>query len=54
VILVQAGIKRFIAPQASQEQLSRWGNAFDKTRKYAAEMGLELVEIDLNNNDKNQ
>jgi dCMP deaminase len=47
VIMAQAGIVRFIAPTPTQEQLSRWGTSFDKTRNYAAQMGLELVEYDL-------
>lgn len=47
VHLAQAGIVRFIAPQPSLEQTSRWGAAFACTRSYAAEMGLELVEYDM-------
>jgi dCMP deaminase len=44
---IQKGIRRFIAPMPSLETISRWGSAFDKTRSYAAEMGLELVEYDM-------
>lgn len=46
--LVQAanwGIKRFVFPMPTDDQLKRWMSAFDKTRKYASEMGLELLEI---------
>ncbi len=43
VVMAQAGIVRFVAPEPSLEQLSRWGASFDRTIKYAAEMGLELV-----------
>lgn len=47
VHMAQAGIKRFVAPCATAEQLTRWGPAFDRVRNYAAEMGLELLEIQL-------
>jgi dCMP deaminase len=43
----QAGIVRLIAPIPSAEHTSRWGAAFAKSRAYAAEMGLELVERNL-------
>ena len=46
VIMAQAGIRRFVFPKATEEQLTRWGAAFDKVRGYAREMGLELVEVD--------
>lgn len=45
VHLAQAGIKRFVAPCATDEQLTRWGPAFDRVRGYAKEMGLELIEV---------
>jgi len=47
VHLAEAGITRFVAPRASQDSLSRWGASFDRVRRYASEMHLELVEIDL-------
>jgi dCMP deaminase len=46
VVMAQAGITRFVFPRATEEQLTRWGAAFDKVRGYAADMGLELVEIE--------
>src|SRR5271166_5855588 len=42
VHMAQAGITRFVAPCATEEQLTRWGAAFDRVRSYATEMGLEL------------
>ncbi len=45
VHMAQAGITRFVAPCATEEQLTRWGAAFDRVRGYANEMGLELIEI---------
>lgn len=44
VQMLQAGILRFVAPQATTEQIERWGDAFSKTRKYILECGGELVE----------
>lgn len=47
VHMIQAGIERFVAPSGTPEQLQRWGAAFDKVRKYAAEANVELVELPL-------
>ncbi len=47
VHMAQAGITRFVAPCATEDQLTRWGPAFDRVRGYANEMELELVEIQL-------
>jgi dCMP deaminase len=44
VQLAQAGITRFVAPQATTEQLARWGPSFAKVRQYAEEMDIELKE----------
>lgn len=44
VQMIQAGIRRFVAPQATKEQMERWGDSFAKTRKYILEVGGELVE----------
>ncbi len=46
VIMAQAGIQRFVFPKPTEEQLGRWYNAFEKTNRYAVEMGLELAELD--------
>lgn len=44
VQMAQAGIERFVAPQATEEQLKRWSDVLYKTRKYAQEMGIEITE----------
>lgn len=43
--MVQKGIVRFVAPTATEEQLTRWGAAFDVVRSRAKEAGVELVEV---------
>lgn len=45
VQMLQAGIKRFVAPIASGDKLERWGEAFQKTRRYINECGGELIEV---------
>lgn len=45
VHLVQKGITRFVAPMASTEQLKRWGSAFERTKTYAKESVVEVVEL---------
>jgi dCMP deaminase len=45
VHMLQAGITRFVAPQATEEQLTRWGPAFDRVRGYATEANVELIEV---------
>ena len=47
VHMIQAGITRFVAPTPTDEQLVRWGASFEKVRKYAKELNVELVELDL-------
>ena len=45
VQMLQAGIKRFVAPTASEDQLTRWGTAFEKVKNYATEVGVEVIEV---------
>ncbi|TFG95722.1 hypothetical protein E4H12_12700 [Candidatus Thorarchaeota archaeon] len=45
VHMVQAGIARFVAPAATEEQLTRWGDAFERVRSYANEANVELIEV---------
>lgn len=45
VHMVQAGIKRFVAPKPTDEQLTRWGAAFEKTKLYAKEVGATILEV---------
>lgn len=44
VHMIQAGITRFVAPQATEEQLTRWGDAFNRTRGYIEECGATIDE----------
>lgn len=45
VQMIQAGITRFVAPQAPEEQAARWETTFIKTRAYIEEAGLSLLEV---------
>lgn len=45
VQMLQAGIKRFVAPEATEEQLERWGKAFNKTKQYISECNATIIEI---------
>jgi dCMP deaminase len=45
VQIIQAGIIRIVAPQATAEQLTRWKDSFDKTRSYCKEAKVELIEL---------
>jgi dCMP deaminase len=46
VHMLQAGIKRFVAPACTDpEKLERWGPVFNKTRKYIDECGGALIEL---------
>lgn len=47
VHMIQAGVKRVVAPKASADKEERWGEAFKKTRALFAEAGVELVELDV-------
>lgn len=43
--MIQAGIVRIIAPKPSEDALSRWATAFQKTKDYCEDCGIELTEI---------
>lgn len=43
VHMLQAGIRRFVAPKSDNP---RWQAAFARVRKYFAECGAELIEVD--------
>lgn len=47
VAMVQAGITRFVAPKPNEQQNERWGAAFEKTRQFARECGVELIEVEM-------
>ena len=44
VHMIQAGIRRYVAPIPTTAQAERWGDSFARTRKYILEVGGELVE----------
>lgn len=46
VQMLQAGILRFVAPKATEEQWVRWGTAFARTRQYIRECGGTLLEVE--------
>lgn len=50
VHMAQVGIVRVVAPLPTADQLTRWGPAFEKTRSYFAEAGIEVLEFDLATN----
>lgn len=45
VHMIQAGIIRFVFPTPTDDQLSRWGESFKKTRQYAQECGIKMTEL---------
>jgi len=40
VHMAQAGIKKFVFPSPTEDMLSRWAKALDKSKQYLEEMGL--------------
>ena len=46
VQMLQAGVKSFVAPKPSKDKLERWGEAFERTRKYVKECGGVIREVD--------
>lgn len=47
VHLAQAGIARCVYPRASIDALERWSESFARTLQYAAEMGIDMVELEV-------
>lgn len=48
VQMLQAGIMRFVAPKPTEDQSSRWGTAFERTKRYIEEVaGASWLEIEL-------
>jgi dCMP deaminase len=46
VQMLQAGIRRFVAPECKdEEKLERWADAFTRTRRYIKECGGQLIEV---------
>lgn len=47
VVMLQAGVRRFVAPRPNDDQLSRWGTAFARTKQYIEEVaGASWLEIE--------
>lgn len=46
VQFLQAGVKQFVAPIPTPDKLERWGEAFERTRKYVKECRAWLREVD--------
>lgn len=44
VHVIQTGIRRVVYPRATQDQLTRWGDAFNKVLLLAAEAKIQMVE----------
>jgi len=45
--MVQKGIIRFVYPKATPDQLTRWGDTFERVLRYAEETGVEMVELEM-------
>lgn len=45
VQMLQAGITRFVFPTPTEDALSRWGAAFEKTKAYITESGAKFSEL---------
>ncbi len=46
VHMLQAGVTRFVAPKPTEDQLTRWGAAFEKTKRYITECQATWVEVE--------
>lgn len=46
VQMLQAGIRRFVFPKPSEEALTRWATAFEKTKAYIEELGAVYTEVE--------
>jgi dCMP deaminase len=49
VQMIQAGISRFVFPEATPEKAERWKAAFERTKQYLQETGKEWVEVPVGN-----
>lgn len=47
-LLIQAGVKRIVAPQATDEQLERWKDAFQLSHDLFYEAGVEVTMVGRN------
>jgi dCMP deaminase len=47
VHMIESGIVHAVAPLPTADQLTRWGKAFELTRSYFEEAGVNVDEVDL-------
>lgn len=47
VHMIQAGIKRVVAPKCPTDQVERWEKHFVRTREFYRECGVEFEEIEM-------
>ena len=45
VAMLQAGIRDFVAPNPTEDALTRWGDSFTMTRKHILDCGGKVTEI---------
>lgn len=45
-LIIQAGIKKIVCPEATPDKLERWEEAFNRAKTMYNEAGVELVELD--------
>jgi len=45
VICIQAGIKHFVFPEPTEDLLSRWGTALEKSKSFMREAGCTYTEL---------
>lgn len=46
--MLQAGISRFVAPQPTEDFLTRWADSLKRTKEYILEAGATLDLVDIN------
>lgn len=46
VCIIQAGIKRVVAPKCPEDKMERWGEIFERSKTYFKECGVEFSELD--------
>lgn len=45
VVMLQAGLRRFVAPAAPADKAERWADIMNKAKRYIHECGGELIEV---------
>jgi dCMP deaminase len=47
VVMLQAGIDRFVMPPLPADKVERWGAAMEKSKRYAMEVGAQWHEVNV-------